>query len=256
MIRRNLIVTGEEMDYKKAVAGGATALFDEKYGDVVRVMRIGEPIVSAELCGGTHIDGTGEIGYFHILSESSVGAGIRRIEAVTGREAEKYIAQRFSSLEEIAGILETTPEKIKDKLTGLLEDLETQKKNRLNMEREAARKDSDTLLGQTQTVKGIKFIAARMATDNQQVLRETADFLRDSLKSGIVVLGAVSADRPIFIVTVTPDLVEKGYNAGNIIREVSRVAGGGGGGKPNFAQAGGRDKHKLGEALDLVKTLI
>jgi alanyl-tRNA synthetase len=88
------------------------------------------------------------------------------------------------------------------------------------------------------------------------VLRETADFLRDSLKSGIVVLGAVSADRPIFVVTVTPDLVDKGYNAGNIIREVSKIAGGGGGGKANFAQAGGRDKHKLGEALDLVKTLI
>jgi alanyl-tRNA synthetase len=256
MIRRNLKVTGEEMDYKGAVASGATALFDEKYGDVVRVMRIGEPAVSAELCGGTHINGTGEIGYFHILSESSVGAGIRRIEAVTGREAEKYIGQRFSSLEDIAHILETTPEKIKDKLTGLLEELETQKKHKLIMEREAARKDSEKLLEQTQTVKGIKFIAAKMTTDNQQVLRETADFLRDSLKSGIVVLGAVSAERPIFIVTVTQDLIEKGYNAGNIIREVSKVAGGGGGGKANFAQAGGRDKHKLGEALDLVKTLI
>jgi alanyl-tRNA synthetase len=256
MIRRNLKVTGEEMDYKKAVASGATALFDEKYGDEVRVISIGGPPVSAELCGGTHIEGTGEIGYFHILSESSVGAGIRRIEAVTGREAEKYIGQRFSSLEEIARLLETSPEKIKEKLTGLLEDLESQKKQKLTMEREAARKDSDSLLEQTQTVKGVKFIAAKMATDNQQVLRETADFLRDSLQSGIVVLGAVSADRPIFIVTVTPDLVAKGYNAGNIIREVSKVAGGGGGGKPNFAQAGGRDKYKLGEALDLVKTLI
>jgi alanyl-tRNA synthetase len=256
MIRRNLKVTGEEMDYKQAVAGGATALFDEKYGDVVRVMRIGEPAVSAELCGGTHIDSTGEIGYFHILSEGSVGAGVRRIEAVTGREAEKFVGQRFSSLEDIARILETTPEKVKDKLTGLLEELESHKKHKLTLERETARKDSDVLLAQTQTVKGIKFISARMVSDNQQVLRETADFLRDNLKSGIVVLGAISADRPIFIVTVTPDLVEKGYNAGNIIKEVSKVAGGGGGGKANFAQAGGRDKHKLDEALDLVKTLI
>ena len=107
-----------------------------------------------------------------------------------------------------------------------------------------------------EVIKGVNVIAARLASDNQQVLRETADYLRDSLKSGIVVLGAVSGDRPLFIATVTPDLVAKGYNAGNIIREVSKIAGGGGGGKPNFTQAGGRDKHKLDDALAIVKTLI
>jgi alanyl-tRNA synthetase len=244
------------MDYKKAVAGGATALFDEKYGDVVRVMRVGEPSVSTELCGGTHIDNTGEIGFFHILSEGSVGAGLRRIEAVTGREAEKFINTRFAALEDIARLLETTPDKAGEKLSGLLGELDTHKKNAQAAEKDLARSEAEKLLSQVQTIKGIKLISTRIASDSQQVLREMVDYLRDSLQSGIVVLGAVSADRPVFIAAVTPDLVAKGYNAGNIIREVSKITGGGGGGKPNFAQAGGRDKHKLDDALALVKTLI
>jgi len=255
-IRQNLNVTEQQMDYKKAVADGATALFDEKYGDVVRVMRVGEPSISTELCGGTHIDSTGEIGFFYILTESSIGAGLRRIEAVTGREAEKLIEQRFANLLHIAQMLEAAPENAKDKVTAMMEEMEEHKKNALNMQRDLARNEAETLLSKVETIKGVRLLTAKIDSDNQQVLREMADFLRDSLQSGIVVLGAVSADRPIFIATVTPDLVAKGYNAGDIIRQVSKVAGGGGGGKPNFAQAGGRDKHKLNEALDIVKTLI
>jgi alanyl-tRNA synthetase len=255
-IRRNLAVSEEQMDYKKAVAGGATALFDEKYGDTVRVMRVGEPAVSTELCGGTHVDNSGEFGYFHILGESSIGAGLRRIEAVTGREAEKFITGRVSALDDVSRMLETTPDKVKEKLTGILGDLETHKKNALAMERDVARKEAEKLLGQAEIIKGVKVIATKIASDNQQVLREMVDYLRDSIQSGIVVLGAVSGGRPVFIAAVTPDLVTKGYNAGNIIREVSKLAGGGGGGKPNFAQAGGKDKNKIDEALALVKTLI
>ena len=255
-IRQNLKVYDEETDYKKAVEAGAIALFDEKYGDVVRVMRIGEPAVSTELCGGTHVNNTGEIGYFYILNEGSIGAGLRRIEAVTGREAEAFIDQRFSTIQGIAQLLEATPENIREKVTGLLEELETQKKHALAMERELARKEAETLLGRAETVKGIKVLSAKISSDSQQVLREMADFLRDSLQSGIVVLGAVSGDRPVFIATVTPDLVTKGYNAGDIVRQVSKVAGGGGGGKASFAQAGGKDKNKLDEALRLVKSLV
>ncbi len=255
-VRQDLVVTEQQVDYKKAVAEGAMALFDEKYGDIVRVMRVGEPSVSTELCGGTHIDKTGEIGFFHILSEGSIGAGLRRIEAVTGRGAENFVEQRFAYLQDIARMLETTPEKAKDKLTALLGELETQKRNALKMERELAKNEAQSLLGKAEEIKGVKVIAAKIDSDSQQVLREMADYLRDNLKSGIVVLGAVSSDRPIFIATVTQDLIAKGYNAGNIVREVSKVAGGGGGGKPNFAQAGGRDKNKLDEALKLVKSLI
>jgi alanyl-tRNA synthetase len=255
-IRQNLKVYDEETDYKKAVASGAIALFDEKYGDVVRVMRIGEPVVSAELCGGTHASSTGEIGYFHILSESSIGAGIRRIEAVAGRGAEAFIDKRLAGLEEIAQSLETSPEDAKEKLSTLLAELETTKKHALSLERELAKNEAESLLDKVEVIKGIKVLTARVSSDSQTVLREMADFLRDKLQSGIVVLGAVSADRPVFIATVTPDLVAKGYNAGDIVKKVSQVAGGGGGGKANFAQAGGKDKNKLDEALHLVKSLI
>lgn len=255
-IRENHQVNAAETEYKKAVAGGAIALFDEKYGDVVRVMRIGEPVVSMELCGGTHINATGEIGYFHILSESSIGAGIRRIEAVTGRGAETFIEKRLAGLDEIARSLEATVENVDEKIAIVLADAEAVKKRALSLERELAKNEADSLLEKVEVIKGVKVIATKIESDNQTVLREMADFLRDKLQSGIVVLGAVSGDRPIFIATVTPDLVEKGYNAGNIIKQVSQVAGGGGGGKANFAQAGGKDKNKLDEALGIVKSLI
>jgi len=255
-IRRNLRVYDEETDYKKAIDAGAIALFDEKYGDVVRVMRIGEPAVSAELCGGTHVDNTGEIGYFHIISEGSIGAGLRRIEAVTGRGAEAYIDQRLSSLESIAKSLESSPDEAQEKLAGLLKELDTGKKLVLSLERELAKKEAESLLGRVEKVKGVNVLSIKVSTGNQRVMREMADFIRDKLNSVIVVLGGVSEGRPVFIAAVTPDLVKKGYNAGDIVRQVSQVTGGGGGGKANFARAGGRDKARIDEALRLVKDLI
>jgi alanyl-tRNA synthetase len=255
-IRQNLRVWDEQTEYKKAVAAGAIALFDEKYGDVVRVMRIGEPSVSTELCGGTHVAFTGEIGYFHVLSEGSIGAGLRRIEAVTGRGAEVFVECSLDSLESMAQSLEASPENVQEKLSGILNELETEKKHSLFLERELARKEAEALLSTVEEINGVKVLSAKISSDSQQVLREMADFLRDSLKSGIVVLGAISGERPVFIAMVTPDLVAKGYNAGDIVKQVSKVAGGGGGGKANFAQAGGRDKNKLDEALRLVRDLI
>ena len=248
-IRQNLKVSDEQTDYKKAVAAGAVALFDEKYGDVVRVMRIGDPHVSMELCGGTHASSTGEIGYFYIMSESSIGAGIRRIEAVTGRGAEALIDERLAELDEISRSLEASPDNVQEKLAAFLAELNETKKRALALEKELAKNEAASLLEKVETIKGIKVLTARISSDSQTVLREMADFLRDKLGSGIVVLGAVSADRPVFIATVTPDLVAKGYNAGDIVKKVSTVAGGGGGGKANFAQAGGKDINKLDEAL-------
>jgi alanyl-tRNA synthetase len=255
-VRQNIKVYDEETDYRKAVASGAIALFDEKYGDTVRVMRIGEPAVSAELCGGTHVAFTGEIGYFHILSEGSIGAGLRRIEAVTGRKAEDFIEDRLLAIDAIADVLGSTTEDVFDQVCDLTEELELEKKRALSLEKALAKKEAESLLSRVELVKGVKVISVRVSSDNQSVLREMADFLRDSLKSGIVVLGAVSGDRPVFIAAVTADLVSKGYNAGDIVKQVSKVTGGGGGGKATFAQAGGRDKTKLDEALRLVKDLI
>jgi len=255
-IRHNLRVYDEETSYQKAITAGAIALFDEKYGDVVRVMKIGEPTVSAELCGGTHVAFTGEIGYFHIISEGSIGAGLRRIEAVTGREAEAFIEQRLSDLQKAAEYLDTELDGVLDKAYSLVIERDKERKRALTLERELAKKEAESLLGRVEVVNDVNMLSARVSSSSQSVLREMVDFIRDKLQSVIVVLGAVSENRPVFIAAVTPDLVEKGYNAGDIVKQVSKVTGGGGGGKANFAQAGGKHKDKLDEALSLVKSLI
>ena len=255
-IRRNHIIRPEESSYKEAIATGAIALFDEKYGDVVRVVKIGEPAVSTELCGGTHITATGEIGYLHIISESSIGSGLRRIEAVTGRGAEAYVNQRLHSLENIAQSLGTLSDGIQDKLSDIVSELDKERKQALALERELARKEAEALLAQAEVINGITVLSAKVSSSNQQVLREMADLLRDKLKSAVIVLGAVYEDRPVFLAAVTADLVDKGYNAGEIVKQVAKVAGGGGGGKASLGQAGGKYRDKLDEALRIVKNLV
>jgi alanyl-tRNA synthetase len=255
-IRQNLIVWDEEIPYKQAIAEGAIALFDEKYGDMVRVLRVGQPPISAELCGGTHVTTTGEIGFFHIISESSIGAGLRRIEAVTGRGAEAYVEKRLSDLERAAESLETEPDRILEKAESISAELKEERKRTLTLERELSKRIAESLLSQVETVKDIKVLAARVPSARIEVLREMSDWLREQLKSAVVVLGTVSEDRPVFLAVVTPDLVARGYTAGEIVRKIAKVTGGGGGGKPTLAQAGGKDKEKLDEALKLVKSLI
>ncbi len=241
-VRRNLRVSAEDVPYKKAIDEGAIALFDEKYGDKVRVVRVGEPRVSAELCGGTHVAATGEIGLFHIISESSIGAGLRRIEAVTGRGAEAYFNERLSDLQKIAQNLDAERDKLGKQV--------------LALERELARLRAESLLAQAEVIKGVTVLVAKVPSSRLEILREMSDFIREKLGSAVVVLGTVYEDKPAFLAAVTPDLVAKGYNAGEIVKQVAAVTGGGGGGKPNLAQAGGKDKKKLDEALKLVKSLI
>ena len=241
-IRQNLRISAEDMPYKKAIDEGAIALFDEKYGDKVRVVKVGEPRVSAELCGGTHVASSGEIGFFHIIGESSIGAGLRRIEAVTGRGAEAYFNERLSDLQRIADNLEA--------------ELDKEQKQVLALERELAKLRAESLLAQAEVIKGITVLVAKVPSSRLEILREMSDFLREKLKSVIVVLGTVYEDKPAFLAAVTPDLVAKGYNAGEIVKQVAAVTGGSGGGKPSLAQAGGKDKKRLDEALKLVKSLI
>ena len=256
-IRQNLRVYDEDIPYKKAIEEGAIALFDEKYGDVVRAVKIGEPRISAELCGGTHVTSTGEIGLFHIISESSIGAGLRRIEAVTGRGAEAYIAQRLSDFEEIAQSVGASLDEVKDKVSKhLIAELDKLEKQVLALERELAKKTAESLLAQAEVVKGVTVLAARVPSLPMPSLREMSDLLRDRLKSAVVVLGTVYEDKPAFLAAVTPDLVARGYDAGKIVKQVAKVTGGSGGGKPSLAQAGGKYKGKLDDALKLVKNLI
>ncbi|MFH1650769.1 MAG: alanine--tRNA ligase [Chloroflexota bacterium] len=255
-VRLNLPVHGAETSFDEAIKTGAIALFNEKYGDVVRVMTIGEPVVSAELCGGTHIDHTGEIGYFRIISESSIGAGLRRIEAVTGRGAEEYLNRQLAQVEEVAKSLGTTVEGLSEKVTGLRQELDRERKQVEALESELARREAEALLRQVEETDGVKMLVARVPSADQQVLREMADLIRERLQSVVLVLGTVHQDRPAFLAAVTPDLVAKGYHAGDIVREVAKVTGGGGGGKPTLAQAGGKDKDRVEEALQMARSLI
>ncbi len=256
-IRQNLPVYDEEIPYKKAIEEGAIALFGEKYGDVVRVLRIGRPPISAELCGGTHVTITGEIGFFYIISESSIGAGLRRIEAVTGREAEQYIHRRLSSLENIARLLNALPDEVEDKVSSTASALDMERKRVQALRIQLIERDAESLVEHAEVINGVNVLVEKVVEPTpMNILRAMGDILRDRLGSGVIVLGTVYEDKPAFVAMVTPDLVARGYNAGEIVKQVARVTGGGGGGKATLAQAGGKHKDKLDEALKLVKSLI
>lgn len=255
-IRANLPVYDEEIPYTQAIAEGAIAIFDEKYADVVRVLRVGKPSISIELCGGTHVSSTGEIGYFLITSESSIGSGLRRIEAVTGRGAEEYTNRKIQDLEKIAGYLEAETDEAVDKTRNLLDDFKNETRRANALESELAGRNAETLAKNVEAVNGVNVIAAKVKSSRIEVLREMSDILRERLKSVIIVLGSVYDNRPVFIAAVTPDLVTQGYNAGNIVKQVAQVTGGGGGGKPDLAQAGGKQTEKLDDALMLVTEII
>ncbi len=247
-----------EMGYKDAVSSGAMALFTEKYGDRVRVIKVGDPTspFSQELCGGTHVQRTSQIGSFHIISESSIGAGLRRIEAVTGHGVVKLLQDGLGRLDRTAAYLRVTPDQVDHKVLTLLNEAEAQHKEIERLRRELALHASEKLLEQVQEVDGVHVLAAQVEAANGDILREMSDWFRDKMGSGIVVLGAAIDGKPSLIVAVTADLVSKGYNAGELIRPIARIVGGGGGGRPNLAQAGGKDVTRLAEAIASVPRVI
>lgn len=222
----------------------------------MRVLKIGKPAVSFELCGGTHVAATGEIGIFHITGESSIGAGLRRIEAITGRGAEAFIDRQFSSLVEIAQALGTSSGDVQSRVSDLVAELGEERRRALALERELSKIIADSLLARREVVNGVTVLAARVPSSRLEALREMCDLLRAKVKSGVIVLGTIYENKPIFLAAVTPDLVARGYDAGEIVKRVAKVTGGSGGGKPGLAQAGGKHKDKLDEALRLVRSLI
>jgi len=240
-----------EERYRQAVSEGVIALFGEKYGDVVRVVRIGWPgePFSRELCGGTHVNETGELGMFHIVSEEGVGAGVRRIEAVTGRGAVELVEHQLGILQRTAAYLGVSPGEVDRKALGLLDELQSARKEITHLQERLARREFEALLDQVQLVEGVSLQSARVSVPSMEVLREMTDWFRDRMGSGVVVLGAVLGERPAFVAAVTPDLVERGVDAARLVRGMARIVGGGGGGKPTLAQAGGRDPSRLDEAL-------
>ncbi|HSD83465.1 MAG TPA: alanine--tRNA ligase [Anaerolineae bacterium] len=259
LILANYPVMVLHKNYKDAVGDGAMALFGEKYGDVVRVIRTGWPDekpVSMELCGGTHVTQTAEIGSLVIVSEGSVGAGLRRIEALTGRGAQQFVQTRLKKLQNAAAYLKAAPDEIDRKVLEVIEQAQAMEKELVKARREAAKRDIESLLHDVSHVAGVPVLAAKVNALDSEMLREMSDWLRAKMGSGVVALGAVLSDKPNLLVAVTQDLIDRGLDAGKIVRQAAAHIGGGGGGRPNLAQAGGKDTSKLGEALEAVKGIV
>jgi len=248
-ILRNEEVGMSIMSYLDAIKTGAVALFGEKYGDEVRVVSVGNPSFCQELCGGTHVSATGEIGFFEVLSESSIGSGMRRIEAVTGRHAAALASKSIASLHALSKLCDTNPEGLLEKVQLLIDSRNQEMKKGEVLAREIALRDARGLLSSVREINGTKVLAVRVKPTKPETLREIADALGGELKSAIMVLGTDYESKPYFVVTVSADLVALGYHAGNIIRYTAAVTGGSGGGKPNIAQGGGKELSKLDEAI-------
>ncbi len=244
--------------YAEAVTGGAMALFGEKYGDDVRVIKIGYrgEEFSKELCGGTHVTHTSQIGLFRILSESSVAAGVRRIEAVTGTAAQRLAQERLDVLDETSAYLGCQAEEVGRKVLALLDDQQQLRKEIERLNRELARRRFVSILDTAESVEGVSVLAAQVDAPNVETLREMCDWFREQIGSGVVVLGTVISGRPSLVAAVTADLVERGLHAGRMVKEVAKTVGGGGGGKPTMAHAGGRDAGQLSAALARVPDLV
>jgi alanyl-tRNA synthetase len=253
MIARAVPVGKEEKSYQEAVAGGATALFDEKYGDKVRVITIEG--FSQELCGGTHVDNTAQIRVFRIISESSVATGIRRIEAVTGDQALRVSNQERAMLAEVCRSLKTDANQVLAKLDNLVDDYNKLQKEIAKTSQDQAAGRVKELFGQIREVGPAKYITARVDGFSMELMREAVDKLRDAMGSGVAVLGAVSEDKVSFVVGVTKDLTGK-IQAGSLIKAVAAETGGSGGGRPDLAQAGGREPAKIDQALQVGEKMI
>ena len=248
-IRADLAVSTFQEELEKAKAMGAQALFGEKYDDQVRVVRIGD--FSLELCGGTHVRSTGEIGAFDLLSESGIAAGVRRSEALTGAGAERAVRLRRQVLADLGTRLNAAPEELADKIEALLGRNRQLERSLDELRRRVAALEMSDLSNGAREVEGVTVVARRTEAEDVPSLRAMADGLRESLGSGVGVLGADIGGKVSFIAVVTDDLIKgRGLKAGDIVRGVAQLAGGSGGGKAHLAQAGGRDPGKLDEALD------
>ncbi|NOQ19800.1 MAG: alanine--tRNA ligase [Desulfobacterales bacterium] len=246
-IRENIPVRIAEMDADEAFKTGATALFEEKYGDRVRVVALND--FSKELCGGTHTDLTGNIGLFKIIGESSVASGIRRIEALTGAAALSYV-QRYSKLMHDAAILlREHPEAVPKRIEKLLSFQKSLEKEVEKLKAGIAMQSADWTEKEVKTIHGVKVLVKKVSVDNPAAMRDLADRFKEKIKSGIVILGSSDGSKALLIVVVTKDLTDR-YHAGKIVNGIGSIVGGGGGGRPDMAQAGGSKPEKLEAALE------
>ncbi len=251
-IRQNAPVNTLEMDMDEAVKSGATALFEEKYGDTVRVVSMGD--FSKELCGGTHTDRSGNIGVFQIVSEGGIASGVRRIEALTGATAIAYLHETTDQLMETAHLLKASKAEVVSKVKTLIAEKKSADKEIVALKAKIASKSVENIDDEIREIDGVKVLAKRVQIDNPSQLRDLADKFKTKIGSGVVLLGAESNGKVLLIAVVTPDLTKK-FKAGDIVKTAAGIVGGGGGGRPDMAQAGGSKPEFLDKALESVYTI-
>jgi len=252
-IRDNLQVTTQQMSTDEAVAAGATALFGEKYGDAVRVVRVGN--FSMELCGGTHTKASGDIGLFKIVQETGIAAGVRRIEATTGAKALELISQQEHTLDQLAALVKTDRPQLETRLRKLLERQKELEREVESLQGKLNADQAGDLLNQASDVDGIQLVCGRADNLDGKALRELADQVRDRMESGVLILGSAHGGKAGLLVAVTKDLTKR-LQAGALIKQLAAMVGGGGGGRPDLAQAGGSKPEQLNEALAAAPRLI
>jgi len=252
-VQANIVVTPAEMDLNAALQSGAMALFGEKYGDRVRVIRIGD--FSTELCGGTHLEATGQIGLFKVVSEGAVASGVRRIEAVTGEAALRHVGQEEAALRESAGLLKIPPLELPQRLQKLLDEQKQLEKQLRDLEARVAKGRAQELAASAKVVGGVSVLSARLDGLDAEGLRSVMDTLRERMSSGVIVLGSSMDGKVTLIASVSKDLTKR-IQAGKLVQEMAPLVGGKGGGRPDLAQGGGADASRLDEALARVPALI
>jgi alanyl-tRNA synthetase len=253
IIRKNIPVETTLLPREEALKTGAQAVFDEKYGEEVRVIKMGD--VSMELCGGTHATRTGDIGLLKVTHESAIAAGVRRIEAVAGREAMKYIRDIEGELKKTSGLLKANPLELSERVEKLLKHQKDMEKEIETLKSKLAAKDIAKLAGRVKEINGVRVLTAEVTAGDAKTMREIGDRLRDKIQSGIILLGSKAGDKAMLLCLVTKDLTNR-YHAGNIIKEIAPIVGGSGGGRPDMAQAGGPKPENLKQALSKLKEIL
>ena len=253
LIQANLPVKTSILDKEQAMKTGAHAVFDEKYADKVRVVQMGK--VSAELCGGTHVTRTGNIGVLKIISESAVAAGVRRIEAVTGPEAVKFIKKEDHELKKVANMLRANPFEVAERVDKMMKHQRDLEREIEGLKGKLAAKESGDIIKKAKMVGEVKLLAEKVEVSDVKALRDFGDKLRDRMESGIICLGSQVGEKAMLLCMVTKDLAGK-FNAGDIVKEIAPIVGGSGGGRPDMAQAGGTQPENIDKALAKVKDLL
>jgi alanyl-tRNA synthetase len=248
----NVVV--KEMPIEEAKQIGATALFGEKYGDVVRVVNVED--CSVEFCGGTHLANSAQAGVFKIISESGVAAGVRRIEALTGFNALEYFEDRDFYMNEFAGMLKATSGNVISKLQNLIDENKKLSREVESLKAKMSGSLVDDIINAKENINGVDVVAALAKGLDMNALRTMGDQIKDKLGSGVIVLAGDGGDKVSFVVMCSDDAVKKGAKAGDIVKAAATVCGGGGGGRPNMAQAGGKDATKIPQALEAAKEAV